>query len=89
MLDNPVCFRRISSCKDGYTGYVTPGSLPPPCYLGTPADEYQVPEKHCFVLGDNSRSSFDGRFWGAIKRSAIAGKAFYIYAPADRKRKIE
>jgi signal peptidase I len=89
ILDDRNCFRRISSCKDGYTGYVTPGPLPPPCYLGTPADEYRVPESHYFVLGDNSRSSFDGRFWGSLKRSTIVGKAFYIYAPADRKRIIE
>ncbi len=38
----------------------------------------------CLVLGDNTRNSLDGRCFDPIKWSAIIGKAFYIYAPADR-----
>ncbi len=85
ILDNRVGFRRMYSGQDGYGGYVTPGPLPPPCYLGTPADEYQVPEKYYFVLGDNSRSSFDGRFWGGFPQKALIGRAVFVYWPFTKR----
>jgi len=85
ILDSRVGFKRIYSCQDGYHGYVTPGAMPPPCYLGTPSDVYQVPEKKYFVMGDNSRSSYDGRFWGAFPRRALIGRAFVVYWPFTKR----
>ena len=46
--------------------------------------EYEIPEDHFFVLGDNSPRSSDGRFWettNTVPRTAFVGKAFYIYWP--------
>ena len=41
------------------------------------ADEY-------LVLGDNSKNSLDGRYFGPIRRKAIVGKVTWIYFPLDR-----
>jgi len=85
ILDNHIAFQRIYSGRDGYFGYVTPGPLPPPCCIRTPEDVYYVPPKHYFVLGDNSRSSFDGRFWGGVPERALVGRAIFVYWPFTKR----
>ncbi|MFC1454416.1 signal peptidase I [Verrucomicrobiota bacterium] len=86
-LTNPPIFQKISEGKDGYGGYVLarPGSA----VLQSPSDTITLGPDEYLLFGDNSPISLDGRHYGPIKRKAIIGKAFYIYAPADRKRKIE
>ena len=43
-----------------------------------------VPEGNFYVLGDNSASSHDSRYWGFVPRNNILGKVFKIYYPFDR-----
>ncbi|MGA2774667.1 MAG: signal peptidase I [Candidatus Omnitrophota bacterium] len=47
-----------------------------------------VPKDHYFVLGDNSASSKDSRYWGFVPKDNILGKAFLIYWPPNRIRLI-
>ncbi|MFA5145094.1 MAG: signal peptidase I [Candidatus Omnitrophota bacterium] len=47
-----------------------------------------VPEGSFFVLGDNSASSKDSRYWGFVPRKNILGKAMVIYWPPQRIRII-
>jgi signal peptidase I len=43
-----------------------------------------VPEGHYFVLGDNSGSSSDGRYWGFVPEESVIGRAEFLYWPFNR-----
>ncbi|RMH17725.1 MAG: signal peptidase I [Acidobacteria bacterium] len=40
---------------------------------------FTVPEDHYFFLGDNRDHSYDSRYWGAVPRHLIKGRALLIY----------
>ena len=44
----------------------------------------RVPEDAYFVLGDNSLSSHDSRFWGFVPRRLVIGRAICIFWPITR-----
>jgi len=46
----------------------------------------QVPPDSFYVLGDNSSSSHDSRFWGFVPRRLVIGKAMCIFWPFTRLR---
>jgi signal peptidase I len=48
-----------------------------------------VPEDMYYVLGDNSASSQDSRFWGFVPQKNMIGKAVCIFWPLDRIRKLK
>jgi signal peptidase I len=48
---------------------------------GQPGQVVQVPADQLFVLGDNSISSHDSRFWGFVPRKYLIGKALCIFWP--------
>jgi signal peptidase I len=85
VLNERPAFQRMYSMKDGYHGYVLPESFPPAKYIRARGDVYEVPEQHLFVLGDNSRSSLDGRFWGSVPQNALVGRAVLVYWPFTRR----
>ena len=47
-----------------------------------------IPPDNFYVLGDNSASSQDSRYWGFVPRKYLLGKAFLIYWPLHRIRII-
>jgi signal peptidase I len=49
----------------------------------------RVPKDSFFVLGDNSSSSQDSRYWGFVPHKNILGKAMLIYWPPTRIRIIK
>lgn len=49
----------------------------------------KIPPNSYFVLGDNSASSRDSRFWGFVPFRNVLGKAILIWWPPKRIRMIE
>lgn len=52
--------------------------------FGQEGKKIKIPEDNFFVLGDNSASSQDSRYWGFVPRKNILGKALVIYWPPQR-----
>jgi len=50
-----------------------------------PGREFQVATNHLFVMGDNTLSSLDSRFWGDLPESSVIGKSFFVYWPITRR----
>jgi signal peptidase I len=89
-VTTPAIFRKIAEGKDGLSGFCPATAMPAfPAPLASPSARLTLGSDEYLVLGDNTRNSLDGRYFGPVKRSAIVGKVFYIYAPAGRKQRIE
>jgi len=55
---------------------------------GKEGSNVAVPSDSFYVLGDNSISSQDSRYWGFVPYKYLLGKAFLIYWPLNRIRII-
>jgi len=51
---------------------------------GREGEPLKVPENSYFVLGDNSDSSRDSRYWGFVPKNNIIGRAMFIWWPPWR-----
>lgn len=56
--------------------------VPPPRYGLIPSPLFTlVPENACFLLGDNSSESVDGRVWGFTPQADVFGRAVLVWRP--------
>lgn len=74
-------FAKVYSGKGGYQGHNS--DMGGQIVYGK--NEYTIPEKHYFMLGDNSRFSGDSRFFGAVPRRNLVGRAFLCFWPFSRR----
>ena len=56
---------------------------------GKEGEKVKVPEGYYYVLGDNSGSSRDSRYWGFVPKKSLVGRAMLIYWPVNRARVIK
>ncbi|MEI8012554.1 MAG: signal peptidase I [Candidatus Omnitrophota bacterium] len=49
-----------------------------------PGKKITVPMGQYFVMGDNSASSHDSRYWGFVPAELVVGKAEFIFWPLNR-----
>jgi len=52
--------------------------------FGSEGQSVTIPNDAYYVLGDNSISSRDSRYWGFMPKKYLLGKAFLIYWPPNR-----
>ncbi len=57
--------------------------------FGAEGQKIVVPKDNYFVLGDNSASSKDSRYWGFVPKENLLGQALVIYWPIHRMRTIK
>jgi signal peptidase I len=69
----------------GYGGFET-RSYVNQGQLGGFGQVVHVPPGEVYVLGDNSASSHDSRFWGFVPRRFLIGQAVWIFWPPKRMR---
>lgn len=53
-------------------------------YYGQEGKSIEVPKDNYFVLGDNSDSSKDSRYWGFVPEDNVIGRAIFIWWPPHR-----
>ncbi len=51
---------------------------------GREDEKITVPKDSLYVLGDNSASSRDSRYWGFVPKKNLVGKASFLYWPIHR-----
>ncbi|MBI1784405.1 signal peptidase I [Candidatus Sumerlaeota bacterium] len=47
-------------------------------------EEVHVPDEGLYVMGDNTHSSLDSRYWGIVPLQNLKGKAFFRYWPLKK-----
>lgn len=72
--------KKVASRSDGYPGY-TFG----PSYLAKLGDQYRIPVRDFWAMGDNSPNSFDSRGWGAVPAANLVGRGAFVYWPFTKR----
>jgi len=78
-FENVYSFDPTKPAHDSqYSGHIR--DLPGANYLHSP-DGVTVPKGEYIVMGDNTVSSLDSRFWGPFPQDAVIGRYFVVYWP--------
>jgi signal peptidase I len=86
-VTEPYPFKRmVEATAAGYHGYQLPRNDPgTQTVLGSRDTVYTLADDEYLPLGDNTGSSLDGRYFGAVNRNSVVGPAFAIYWPLSRR----
>ncbi len=86
----PESIARIARQDPGYAGYQLVDGLPPQADITghemlRTRDVTELGPDDFFALGDNTRNSRDGRYWGPVPRENLVGPAVVIYWPFTKR----
>jgi signal peptidase I len=86
-ITEPYPFARLLNEKDkGYNGYtVAREQAAVPVFLGIPGASRTLGEGEYLMLGDNTEHSYDGRYFGPVRKEYLVGPAFMVYWPFTRR----
>jgi len=79
-LMQPAPIRRIEDRAPGYAGYCL-GEGPDALFLNSLDDSLTLGPTQYLALGDNTRNSLDGRYWGPVPEKNLVGPAMVVYWP--------
>ncbi len=74
-------FEKIYSHQGGYHGHISNMGMAKFAH----GQEFTVPEDAYVMLGDNSRFSMDSRYFGAVPRRNLIGRAWFVFYPFSRR----
>ena len=74
-------FEKIYSGKGGYHGHLANMGRISFAF----GEEFTIPEDHYLMLGDNSKSSLDSRYFGTVHRRQMIGRAWITFYPFSRR----
>ncbi len=77
-ITGSAAFEKNEKLEDHYPGYRNEGEMEP----GT---KITVPDNAYYAMGDNSASSLDSRWWGAVPAKDVVGRPLFIYYPFSRR----
>ncbi len=84
-VESPYPFHRLVH-DPSYHGYeLASGPSPRRPKLASPEDVLELGPDEYLPLGDNTRSSLDGRYFGPVKAADLVGPAFTVYWPLSRR----
>ncbi len=84
-VESPYPFHRLVH-DPAYHGYeLASGPAPRRPKLADPDDVLVLGPNEYLPLGDNTRSSLDGRYFGPVKAEDLVGPAFAVYWPLSRR----
>jgi len=84
VVQEPRSIRQIEDLAPGYKGYC-PGEGPDALYIHSAGDTIQLKAGQYLALGDNTRNSLDGRYWGPVNAENLVGPALIVYWPFSRR----
>lgn len=83
-LAEPEPIRRIEERAPGYNGYCL-GEGPDALFINVSHDTVKLGSGQYLALGDNTRNSLDGRYWGPVPKENLVGPAMVVYWPLSRR----
>ena len=83
-VDSPESILRIETEAPGYFGY-HPSTGAVKDFIPDQDTEVTLGMDEYLALGDNTRNSLDGRYWGPVPEENLVGPACIIYWPISRR----
>ena len=83
-VQEPRSIRQIEDKVPGYAGY-TFAEGPDALFIRSTNDSLPLGAKQYLALGDNTRNSLDGRYWGPVPVENLVGPAMVVYWPFSKR----